>query len=376
MNLEEFEKEYATFKARERIEIICCNCNDPKTIYKHKAKNNIEKNGKYVCQACRTKESASKKVFSEEARQKISRATSYKRSPVTKQKMALAKTAFFKTKAGLELKKKLSVLTARGHAENKYENSKRNGWHESPKAGKVFYGSSYELLYCLDLDQDDNVKTYQTQIAYEVEGRGRCLDFLVTYQDDSLEASEVKPSDRMGEQANIDQINDSAYNAAKEGWGFRVITEDYFGMTCKEIRDQADEHLSKTTDTDWAKIRKESNRKRAKKHYDNKIAQDKVQKYCEYCKETHSVLRKSYDANIERNGRYICEREGGHIAGKKPGKKKVNPYAKDGKKQCNRCKDVKPFEEFSPDKSKTDGYSTRCKECRAEVYRERYQNKK
>lgn len=376
MNIEEFEKTYKGIKARDYIEIHCSRCDAHQKLFKHKAKNNIQKNGEYVCRRCRSIETNPLRVYTEEGRNRISKANSYKRSELTKQKMSLAKTEFFKTEAGLELKRKLSILTAKGHAENKYENAKRTGWHESPKAGKVFFGSSYELLYCLELDQDDEVKTYETQIMYEIEDRGRCLDFLITYQDNSKHAVEVKPLSRINESANINQINDSALHAVKQGWLFSVITEDFFGMTCKEIRDHADKILSETTPIDWVALRKELNRKKAKKHYDTKISTDTVEVFCDYCNEIHQPLRKTYNANIKRNGEYVCERKGGAISGKKPKKKKENPYVAEGKKQCNRCEKVKLFEEFSPDKTKTDGLSTRCKTCRAEVYKKQYQENK
>jgi len=83
---------------------------------------------------------------------------------------------------------------------------------------------------------------------------------------------------------------------------------------------------------------------RVKKHYAEKIATDKVQVYCEYCQVTHEALRLTYDKNIARNGRYICEREGGHIAGSrpKPHLRKANPYEAEGKKECLGCKQVRP----------------------------------
>lgn len=67
---------------------------------------------------------------------------------------------------------------------------------------------------------------------------------------------------------------------------------------------------------------------------------------------------------MSNNGRYICEKEGGFIAGSKPKKKKENPYSVDGKKECTQCKGIKPFKEFGFDKSRSDGYANRCKVCR------------
>jgi GNAT superfamily N-acetyltransferase len=108
-------------------------------------------------------------------------------------------------------------------------------------------------------------------------------------------------------------------------------------------------------------------------YYHRHIATDKVEVFCDYCQETHTPLRLTHDKNLARNGRYICEREGGHIAGSKPKKKKENPYAADGKKECTRCKCVKTYAEFSPDSSRRDGLCSRCKECRAAAGKASYQ---
>ena len=280
---------------------------------------------------------------------------------------------------GKELKRKLSKLTSKKHALNKFENTKRQGWYPSNKMNKwVFYGSSYELRLCWILDHDDNVEEYETQIGYNVNGRGRCLDCLVKYKEDNDKlAIEVKPKSRLNEQASIEQIADSSAHAKQMGYKFKVYTEDDLGLSERELRKWADELRKEITGIDYVEHRMELDRKKAKKHYDSKIATDKVDVECKFCNETHKVLRKSYDDNIARNGRYICGKEGGHIAGKKPKKKKVNPYAADGKKLCTGpCGEVKPFSEFGVDKSRSDGYSSRCKECRKNASREAYNRKK
>jgi hypothetical protein len=117
---------------------------------------------------------------------------------------------------------------------------------------------------------------------------------------------------------------------------------------------------------------------RMKRYYEKHIATDQVTVYCEFCKEEHTALRLTYDRNLARNGRYICEREGGHIAGSKPklSRRKDNPHASEGKKECNACKEVKLFEAFSPDSSKRDGYCSLCKVCRSAKMKEAYEAKK
>jgi hypothetical protein len=240
----------------------------------------------------------------------------------------------------------------------------------------IFYGSSYELRLCWVLDQDKSVESFETQIAFQWKGRGRCLDFLITYTNGTKKAVEVKPKSRLGEEAFIAQLSDSREHAVFNGWEFDIVTEDYLGMSYQEIRNWADEYRKLITGIDYTKHRLEMDRKKAKKHYDKHIATDTIDVWCDYCKKTHSPLKLTYEKNIERNGQYICEKHGGFIAGSKPKKKKENPYAIDGQKECNRCKEVKLFEEFGEDKMKSDGRATRCKKCRAEVAVEKYQKPK
>ena len=102
------------------------------------------------------------------------------------------------------------------------------------------------------------------------------------------------------------------------------------------------------------------------------LSLSQVEVWCDYCQETHHPLRLTYEKNIERNVEYICERKGGSIAGSKPKKKKENPYSSEGKKQCNKCKNVKLFEEFGLDKFRLDGYANWCKPCRSTSAKERY----
>lgn len=374
MFLEEFDQKFKSIGMKHRLDIQCSDCNEERNVVKEKARATILFKGRYLCRSCSMKQRHIDTPFTKETTEKLrSGRLGKKHSQESKDRMSRAKKAFFQTPAGKALKQKLSLLTAKGHSENKYENAKRNGWYESSKAGKVFYGSSYELLLCYQLDQDDYIKTYKTQIVYEINGRGRCLDFLVTDIHGAKRAIEVKPEFRLNEQKNVDQIEDSRLHAEKMGWSFEVVTEVYFDMTYREIRDWADAFLSELGDFDWTEHRKESNKKKAKKHYDNVIAKDTVAVWCDYCQETHQPLRLTYKKNIARNdGQYICEKHGGFIAGSKPKKKKENPYAFEGKKQCNECKEVKLFNEFGVDKNKLDGYATRCKICRSGSARKKY----
>lgn len=123
---------------------------------------------------------------------------------------------------------------------------------------------------------------------------------------------------------------------------------------------------------------REQSAARMKTYYRKHFADDKVEVLCVFCNEVHVALRLTYEKNIARNGRYICEREGGHIAGSKPKLtlRKDNPFASEGKKECKNCKEIKLFEEYSPDKSKRDGYCAMCKVCRSAKMKASYARKK
>ena len=74
--------------------------------------------------------------------------------------------------------------------------------------------------------------------------------------------------------------------------------------------------------------------------------------------------------------RIVEQGEGGHIAGSRPKKKKVNPHAASGSKECLGCKQVLSFDNFGTDKGRSDGYASKCKECRRKAANEKYASKK
>ena len=366
MNIEEFKKQYEAFKCRERICVPCNTegCSKSSHTNKDSAIRNIMKHGVFKCRAC---------CFTEEGRKKMGQASSYKRSQKTCQKMAEAKKVFYETEEGKELKKKLSIMTAENHHTHKYDKAKRRGVFESKKTSRqLSYDSSYELRLCWMLDSDEDVVDFETQLGFRIDGHGRCLDCLVTYKGGRKKAIEVKPKQRLDEFAH--QIDDSRRHALQNGWEFQVMTEDDLGMKYDEIRRWADEFRTQATGIDYHAYREDVNKRKAKKYYHAHIATDKVKVYCKYCKETHEALRLTHDKNIKRNGRYICEREGGHIAGSKPKPhlKKINPYEREGKKECLSCKQILSFSEYGADKSRSDGYANKCKECRRVSANEKY----
>jgi len=259
---------------------------------------------------------------------------------------------------------------------NKYT---RKHYHTSSKsAGPVHADSSYELRASIILDQDPQILHYEDhQCFISNDGQTRIFDFLATCKNGDKKLIEVKPYARLKQFEK--QIQDNKDYAEKMGWIFEIWTEKELGFdNSKKITNWADQYIKENTGIDYSIARKQKDCMKAKRYYRKKIANDKVEVPCVFCNEVHMALRLTYDKNIARNGRYICEREGGHIAGSKPklSLRKDNPYSSDGKKECNKCKEVKLFEQFSPDKSKRDGYCTMCKPCRSEKMKASYESKK
>jgi len=251
---------------------------------------------------------------------------------------------------------------------------RRTIYHESHKSGIIYCASSYELRAAILLDNDDEVITYSDHTSFVINGKNRFTDFVVVRKAGTT-VTEIKPKRRLKEFA--EQIEDNKKYAKRNNWNFELWTEKELGFSSEYfVIKWADKYLSQVSNVDFEKIRKNRNLIKAKKHYNNSIQNDKIVVFCDFCNEEHEILKISYERNIKKNGRFICIVENGHIIGKKPGKKKINPYAVEGKKQCNKCKNIKAFEDFSPDKTKSDGYSTRCKSCRAEIYKLKYKKNK
>ena len=141
----------------------------------------------------------------------------------------------------------------------------------------------------------------------------------------------------------------------KNGWLFEIWTEQELGFEdSKQITKWADDHIKERTGIDYSVVRKKKSCMKVKRHYRTHIANDKVTLFCSFCNKEHTPLRLTHDKNIARNGRYICEREGGQIAGSrpKPHLRKDNPHAADGKKECISCLQILEFKLFSPDNTK------------------------
>jgi len=257
--------------------------------------------------------------------------------------------------------------------------SRRQGYYETKKSVPkiMYYQSSYELKAATILDEMDDVASYVNQHNFSIDGRERITDFIISWRDGTKTILEIKPERRLEQFKS--QIDDNREYARKNGWKFEVWTESKLGFDSEHYATKwADEFISKITKVDFVQERKDRNLTKSKKYYAEKIATDKVSVFCEYCQLTHEALRLTHDKNIARNGRYICEREGGHIAGSRPKThlKKANPHAADGKKECLGCKQVLLFSEYGTDKGRADGYASKCKECRRVAANEKYLAKK
>lgn len=388
MNLEEFNQKYRYnengnyISQHTYIEINCDQCNTPRKLLRWRAEDNIKKNGEYLCMSCAMKKHHKDKPRGPETKEKIRQGRlGKKHTDETKKQMAESAKRKWETEWGKKQKKILAKKAALQNATSKLDKSKRKVLYISAKNNgeiRACY-SSGEFIACEDiLEKDPQVVSYETQIYYTINNRHRSLDFLVSYLDGAKKAIEVKPKKRINEDANLLQLHDSEEYAKKMGWGFEIWTEEELGIkSWKDTTRRADEYREKHYKINYAEYRLLKDREKARKFYKNKIATDKVTVHCDYCKTTHDVLRKSYDANIKRNGEYICERKGGSIAGKKPKKKKENPYASEGKKQCaGCCGQILEFENFGKDKHKPDGLARVCKACRAKKALEKYHDKK
>jgi hypothetical protein len=383
MNEEEFKTNYGHLGQKAKISARC-SCGQERIIYKEKAQENIIKhNGFYTCRSCSMKKSHCDNPRGQETKNKQRQGRlGRKHTEISKRKMSDSANEKWKTEWGRKQKKILAKKTAQQNSNVNLDKSKRKILYISAKNnGQIrVCNSSAEFIACEDiLENDNNVISYETQVYYEINGRCRSLDFLIVYKDGTKKAVETKPKKRLTEPENVLQIQDSMSYAELNKWKFEVWTEVELNINSwKNATTRADEYRKKHYDIDYGAYRRNLNIKKSKRHYDTKIATDTVEVYCEWCKKIHDPLRLTYEKNIDRNGRYICEREGGYISGSKPKPHlvKENPYAAEGKKQCKKCEEIKLFEEFSPDNSKRDGYCSMCKPCRTAKMKAAYDKKK
>lgn len=131
-------------------------------------------------------------------------------------------------------KQAVSASNSRRNAEAEYTNGK-SGRHNSPKAGNVFYRSSYELVAYQRLDNDSSAVSYQPEpfvIKYEnQDGNVRRYrpDILIEYIGRTV-IVEVKPQWKMSDAKTIQKIDAGRKYAAQKGWAFEVWTEKELGI--------------------------------------------------------------------------------------------------------------------------------------------------
>ena len=112
----------------------------------------------------------------------------------------------------------------------------KNGWgngghHVSPKVGRVYYRSSYELAAYKILDQLNTVKYYEVEpfgipYIYNDEEHNYYPDILVLYTDNSKQIIEVKPAVFVEDDVNQAKFRAAEDYCAENEISFTVWTED------------------------------------------------------------------------------------------------------------------------------------------------------
>lgn len=367
-NWSEAAKEFALLHnccMKDKIYISCSLCKEINFSMKEKIMLNIEKNGHYQCKSCGLKEAYKKKPISQETKNKISSAHIGKKfSLESRQKMSESKKALFKTEHGLTLKNKLALKAIKQHSEGKFlKGNHLKGYYNSKKSGPTYYASSYELRCQYLLDQDESILSFKSQIPIEINNKHRCIDLLITYTNGSKEILEIKPEYRFKEAKIKNQINDIKQYSEKNNYKFKVWTErDSNLKNDKEIYNWAVNFIKETNGScEFDIIRKENRKQITKRRYE-KVKNNKITIYCEFCKEEHTIMQLSYDINIKKNEKYICHKQ--NSCTPKIMLKKENPYQDLGMKECTKCHKILEFSNYHKDKNRRDGLASRCKTCR------------
>jgi len=107
-----------------------------------------------------------------------------------------------------------------------------SGWHISPKAGKVFFRSSYEKKAFIKLDCDELVENYEAEaVATEYFNTEKqiissyLIDLLVKYTDGSKRLVEVKPEKWLKDNIVALKIEAGKNKAKQMGVSFEIWTE-------------------------------------------------------------------------------------------------------------------------------------------------------
>lgn len=121
------------------------------------------------------------------------------------------------------------------------------GWHESPKAGRVYFRSSYEKKAYMKLDKDENVVMYYTEkldIPYFHPVKQitsyYLIDLEIEYIDGSKKLVEIKPESWLDDEIVIAKIEAGKLKGIELGLSYEVWTEmDLFGHVYNKKNMQA-----------------------------------------------------------------------------------------------------------------------------------------
>lgn len=129
------------------------------------------------------------------------------------------------------MSKGISKAITEGKMVGGYFKKSKRGHYHSPKAGRIYFRSAYELKTFVKLDEDDRVVSYKTEsvrVPYVQDGitRHYIIDLAIKFIDNSILLVEIKP------EAFTDSENMLAkIAAAKAEYGnqFQVWTEKEIG---------------------------------------------------------------------------------------------------------------------------------------------------
>jgi hypothetical protein len=261
-----------------------------------------------------------------------------------------------------------SAKCAEQHRTGVFKHAHIRGFLTSAKnQTSVYYGSSYELRCLYLLERNSAVKAFKRCDTFEGAEGWRNPDFWVDFVDGRSEIWEVKPQAMLLHPAVKQQLAESLNFATSRGVAFRTWTEKDSGLQDEhKIVSWARTYLADSCGDATARVRHRVQRKQIRdRYYQRHIANDKVRVHCDYCNVEHEALRLTYERNVARNGKYVCERYGGYLAGKKPKPRAANPYAGQGKKMCSLCGQLLDFECFTVRRASRDGLTASCKTCAA-----------
>lgn len=207
----------------------------------------------------------------------------------------------------------------------------RSGWHDSPKAGRVFHRSSYEKKAFMLLDDMPDVVTYTVEnirlTYWNPLSKTEAIfivDILAKFTDDTEMAIEVKPTDWLTSLVNMAKIDALKVWAENEDCGceiwdeFTLFGDDNTYKKAQQFLDWLDSGASGTIDNvseDVIETRRAKSRIKAKRHYDKHLSK-KLIVFCDHCKRDHEVREITYQQHMEKYGKYVCASQFGNMGGR------------------------------------------------------------